>query len=242
VELVEANPLQPQRAATIIQSASYPDFFLFDAPFAITIGASTVETDSPAFFAGMRSAMPNDKALYQFNLPGALTPLYRYDLPDAYMPGVLADARINTWSERRGEVRMADERTAAGLIVDSRGRMVPSNFQSGMSLLAAKTFLQGAVLELRNLLGPIPSTGVDTLKATVETILRGIASRTIGVQSMDLDPQRNISVYAKGGNAMGMDIKLFLQVSGELRQINIQVGTITQATTGTGQSIIPTAG
>lgn len=243
VELTEANPLLPERAATVIQSNTYPDFFIFDAPFAATLNGVTVETSGTAFFAGMRSAMPNDRALYQIELPRNIQPLYRFDVNDADMPGILADARINTWSSRRGEVRLADERTAAGLIPDSRGKLVPSSFQSGVALLSSKEFLQSAVRELRNLLGPLPSSGIDSLRATTETILRGIASRTIGVQGFDVDPQRDISIYAQGGNALSMDIRLFLQVNGELRKIDIRVGAITQAGAAQStQAVIPVIG
>lgn len=242
-ELVQANPLLPTRAATAILSASWVDFFLFDAPFALSLNGTTTTTTGTAFFAGMRSAMPNNKALYQLQLPQSIIPLYRFDVSDTDMPGLLVDARINTWSARRNEVRLADERTAAGLVPDARGRLVASSFQSGMALLSAKDYIQSAVNELNGLLGPLPTSGIDTLKATVETILRGVAGRTVGVERLDIDPQRDISVYAKGGSAMGMDISIFLQVSGELRQISLSVGAITAVDTGTStQAVIPVIG
>lgn len=242
LQLTEVNSLEPERAATVIQADSYPDFFIFDAPFVTALAGRTVVTDGVAFYAGIRSAMPNDKALYQVQLPASMQPVYRYDIPDVYMPGLLADARINTWVEKRNDIRLADERTAAGLVADARGRLSPSNFQSGMSLLAAKDFIRAAVPELGNLLGPIQTGGIDATKATVETILRGVATRTVGVQGLRFDPAKDIYIYSTGGSSVGMRIRLMLQVNGELRMITLEVGTVVVTDAAATSGAIPVAG
>lgn len=230
-ELSEIDASRPNALATTLSGVSYPDFFILDAPMAVTVAGVTTVADGAPFFAGLRSTLPITRALYQTDLPQQISPLYRYDLPDLYMPGFLADARVNVWGNRRGEVRLADERTAAGLVADTRGRLVPSGFQSGISLLSAKVFLQDAVLQLQNLLGPVAQGGVDTLRETAVTLINGAANRTPGVQSINLVPQRDIIIRAEGGNSLGMFIKVFLQVNGELRLIQIEVGTVSEATT-----------
>lgn len=242
-ELTQADAYDPLRPATILNGKSYASAFLFDAPFVAAVGGQPVVTDGAAFYAGVRSAMTNETALYQLEMPSSLQPLYRYDASDVHMPSVLAENRINTWTDRRGEVRLADERTGAGLIPDVKGRLVPSGFQSGLALHAANDFLQGAVAQLRGLLGPLPTTGVDTLKGSVVTILQGVANRTPGVKRLELNPDRDIVIRAIGGNALGMDIKLFVQVAGELRVISIKVGAVseTAATATSGTAGIPLA-
>ena len=224
LELTQPDAYDPLRLASVLASKSYPTFFIFDAPMAVSTSAGTLVQDGTAFLAGLRSALPNDVALYQVQLPQSVQPLYRYDASDVHMPSLLAEARVNVWSDRRGDNRLADERTAAGKVLDSRGQLVPSSFQSGPALLAASDFLQAAVAQLRGLLGPLPSSGVDTLRSSVVTILNGVAAATRGVRRLQLNPDRDIRIYAAGGNALGMSIRLFVQVAGELRVIDIQVG------------------
>jgi hypothetical protein len=223
-ELTQADVYDGLRAATLLSGKSFPTFFLFDAPFAVNQGGSVSFSDGVAFYAGIRSAMTNETALYQVQMPSQIVPLYRYDAADIHMPSLLAQARINVWTDRRGEVRLADERTAAGLVPDAKGKLVDSGFRSGIALLAAIDFLQGAVAQLRSLLGPLPTTGPDTLRGMVVTILQGVANRTVGVKRLDFNPDRDILIRAIGGNALGLKIRLFVQVAGELRVIEIEVG------------------
>lgn len=235
-ELTQADVYDGLRLATQLNGKSLPTFFLFDAPFAVNLGGAPEISDGVAFYAGIRSAMTNETALYQLEMPTSIAPLYRYNASDVHMPSLLAEARVNTWSDRRGEVRLADERTAAGLVPNAKGRLVPSGFRSGIALLATNDFLQASVAQLRGLLGPLPTTGVDTLKGSVVTILQGVANRTAGVQRVDLRDDRDITINALGGNALGMTITVFIKVAGELRVIKIHVGAVTETQASSAQS------
>lgn len=229
-ELSVPSAAHPTRAATIIDAAGrIDDFFLFDAPVRVAANGRVIVSDGAALFAGVRVALPNDHALYQKDLPaGIVTPLYRYDVPDFYMPGILSEARINTWDERRGEVRLADEKTAAQTTVDVRGNRVPSNFTSGVAMLVSKEFLQRAVSRLRNMLGPIPRGGVDVLRGTVVTELRNISTSVVGIQGIDIDENQSIQIRTTGGNTLAMVVTPQLLINGELRSITINVKTTNQ--------------
>lgn len=228
-ELTQPSSSDDLRLASIIDGKNFRDMFIFDAPMVVRLRGDTQVIDAAPFAAGLRSVVPVDRALYQLELPSQISPLYRYDSSTIDMTGILAERRVNVWSARRGDNRLADERTAAGYVPDSRGRLKPSSFQSGIALIASKQFLQAAESELSNLLAPIPRGGIDVLRGTVQTILHGVANRIRGVERVDLDINRDIRINPISGNAVGMFIKTFLQVNGELRLIELQIGAFTSA-------------
>jgi hypothetical protein len=228
--------------ASIIDSASRPETFIFDSPMEVSLGGRTVRTSSPALWAGLRSTLPNTAALYKTDLAGALTPIYKYDVAGEGMTDRLSESSINAWSAKRNSAQLADERTAAKKKVGANGELVETGFKSGVALLAAKEFQQDAVDQLESLLGPVPSGGAEVLRGTVETMLSGIAQRTNGVQQLIFNAQRDIQIRSEGGNSLGMTISLTLQVNGELRRIELTVGAVNQATAESdNEPAIPTA-
>lgn len=228
--------------ASIIDSASRPETFIFDSPMEVSLGGRTVRTSSPALWAGLRSTLPNTAALYKTDLAGALTPIYKYDVAGEGMTDRLSESSINAWSAKRNSAELADERTAAKKKVGANGELVETGFKSGVALLAAKEFQQDAVDQLESLLGPVPSGGAEVLRGTVETMLSGIAQRTNGVQQLIFNAQRDIQIRSEGGNSLGMTISLTLQVNGELRRIELTVGAVNQATAESdNEPAIPTA-
>lgn len=226
-----AEPAEPgeSNTASIIQSDSRPEVFIFDTPMEVSVGGGTIRTSSPAFWAGLRSTLSNTTTLYKVDLTGIAQPVYKYDVAGAQLPGKLSEARVNTWDPRRGVARLADEKTAAGYLIGRDGSKQPNGWQSGIALIAAKEFQQDSIDQLENLLGSVPSGGVDVLRGTVETMLRGVSERTGGVQQLILNPQQDIQIRAEGGNSLGMYITVTLLVNGELRRIDLQVGAVTEA-------------
>ncbi|RME29039.1 MAG: hypothetical protein D6800_03230 [Candidatus Zixiibacteriota bacterium] len=231
----------PVRVATMLAAKSYPDFFVFDAPMFITMGGREVEIDGAALFAGIRSTLPNDRSLYQLTLPTTIRPKYRYDVVGYNMVSTLSAARINVWSDNVREVRLADERTAASLVLDARGQLQPSSFQSGAALLASKDFLRRVVDRLRRHLGPMPSSGIDVLRASIKTEIEAVATATVGVQAVFIDDYEGIIIRASGGSAFEMIVRPLLQVNGELRNIDIRVRSTTDAAVAAAQPGIPQA-
>jgi hypothetical protein len=74
-------------------------------------------------------------------------------------------------------------------------------------------------------------------------MLRDAADLVTGVKRLNLDPDRHIRLRADGGNTYRMDIKLFLQVAGEMRVITLEVAGDTEVTgdDAAGDSAIPLA-
>jgi hypothetical protein len=242
-ELAQVDPGDDLRPANVLSGESYPQMFVFDAPMIVTISGQSFISDGTAMFAGIRSSLTNNSALYQIDIPSFARPLYQYDVGGVNMPAKLAEARINTWNDRRDERRLKDERTAADTVIDSRGRSVPSSWKSGAALLTANEFRQVAVDKLRTLLGPLPDSGPSTARNIAATMLRDAADLVTGVKRLNLDPDRHIRLRADGGNTYRMDIKLFLQVAGEMRVITLEVAGDTEVTgdDAAGDSAIPLA-
>jgi hypothetical protein len=232
-------------AASIIQSASRPEVFIFDAPMRVAIGGRSIETSSPAIWAGIRSTLDNQTTLHRVDLSAIGAPLYKYDVAGANLPSRLDTGRINTWDPRRDASRLAGERTAAGyLINEETGQLEPSGWQSGIALLAAKMFQQDAEGQLRTLTGQaMPSGGAEVLRGTIETMIQGVVERTSGVRRILLDPQQDIQIRAEENNSLGIYITAQLVVNGEISRIDLQVGALTepQLQSNDTQSQIPTA-
>ena len=218
--------------ASIIQDQSREEVVLFDAPMRVNAAGRTVVTSSPALWAGLRSTLDNNVRLYELDLDGVVEPAYKYDVAGQNMMGRLSGGRLNSWSPGRGDVRLHDERTAAGFIADSSGQLQPNGWQSGLALFAAKQFQQDAVDELRNLLGGVGSGGIEVLRGTVDTMLKGIAQRTTGVQRLILDDQRDINIRSEGGGAIGMYITPTLITNGELKRIDLEVDARSEVDAG----------
>lgn len=244
-ELTETPPAGEENAASIIQSESRPEVFIFDAPMRISVGGRSVETSSPALWAGIRSTLGNQTTLHRVDLSAIGEAVYKYDVGGAGLPGRLDSGRINTWDPRRGATRLAGERTAAGFILNEEtGRLEPSGWQSGIALLAAKTFQQDAEDQLRVLTGQaMPSGGAEVLRGTIETMIQGVVERTSGVRRILMEPQQDIQIRAEENNSLGIYITAELVVNGEISRIDLQVGAVTepQLNSEDGGNPIPTA-
>lgn len=243
LELVEGTDREVT-PASIIQSTSREEAVLFDAPMRVSAGGGTIVTASPALWAGLRSTLDNNVRLYELDLGGVVEPAYKYDVAGQSMQSRLSQGRLNSWSPLRGKVQLHDERTAAGFVADSSGRLQPNGWQSGLALFAAKAFQQDAVEELRNLLGGVGSGGIEVLRGTVDTMLKGIAKRTTGVRNLLLNDQRDINIRQEGGGAIGMYITPTLIVNGELKRIDLEVDARSEVGAGVednDQAAIPSA-
>lgn len=230
---------------SIVQESSRPQFYFFDAPMAANIGGQSVRLGGAAFFAGVRAALPNDTALYEVELPTDLyRPIYRYDVARQLPERLGNEGRVNTWDVDTGALTLATEVTGAGRLQGSDGELADSNLQSGVVMFATQKFRTNLEDELSNLIGGMQAGGVETLRATAESLIRGTVNRTTGVIGLnDFEPQRDIQIQAEGGSSIGLYINLQAVVLGELTRIDLTVGSITQteARTQDQESPIPQA-
>lgn len=244
-DLAVVDQSDPARAANLIASGSFPTFVFFDAPATLTVADRTFETSMTAFFAGIRSIVPNSDSLYKTKLPVTVRPLYKYTGRAAdgrRFTDVLADpGRINVWTSRRNEILLADEVSGAGLITDGDGSLQKSNLTRVHTVLAANQFRQNAIARMEVLQGPL-KTNVAVLRARVEGVLRDEAARTDGIDGLyEFDPLLDIDVYADEGQALSLSARVTVQSLGELRSVFLEVGSA-GPDLGSDVSTIPVAG
>lgn len=217
-------------AGSIIQEESRPQFYFFDAPFAARVAGRDVRMGGAALFAGIRAALPNDTALYEVELPtDQYRPLYVYDVERGLPERLGNEGRVNTWDIERGVLSLATEVTGGGQVQNAEGATSPSNLQSGVVMFATQQFRTNLQEELSNLIGGMQAGGVETLRATAESLIRGTVNRTRGVTGLhDFEPQKDIQIQAEGGSSIGLYIDVQAVVMGELTRIDLTVGSITQ--------------
>jgi hypothetical protein len=219
---------------SIIQEESRPQFMFFDAPVAMSLNGQDIRTDTAAFWAGVRAAVPNDTALYEVELPkNRFQPVYKYDVERRLPEKLGNEGRVNTWDITRGDVKLATEQTGAGQVQSSGGSPQPSNLQSGVVMLATQQYRRNLEESLSNLIGGMKVGDVDTLRATAATMVRESATRTTGVTGLNkFEPQRDIQIQAEGGSAVGLYVDVQALVMGELTRVDLTVGSITQTEAG----------
>jgi hypothetical protein len=228
-ELVGTGGSGEVAAGSMIQAESRPEFFFFDAPCALNLGNRTVEMGGAPFFAGLRSTLPNDRALYEIDLPkNQVQPVYKYDGADRNMTRQLADARINAWNIGRNVVRLASDVTGAGLVQSPSGELVESSYKTGVSVVISKEFQREAEQELENQIGPMDGSGTDHLRNVIVTQLDGVQQRVRGARNVRIDPQKDIKIDSEGGASVGVRIRCDLQVPGEVLSIDLDVGSYSE--------------
>lgn len=215
---------------SIVQDESRPQFYFFDAPMAVSLGGQTRRMGSAAFFAGVRAALPTDTALYEVELPTDLyQPLYRYDVENQLPERLGNEGRVNTWDVDTGELALATEVTGAGEIQSASGELAESNLKSGVVMFATQNFRKNLEDQLSNLIGGMQAGGIETLRATADSLIQATREQTTGVVGLrDFEPQRDIQIKAEGGSSIGLRVKLQAIVMGELTRIDLTVGSITE--------------